>query len=858
MTGGLETGDRINPSWADAAPTAGQGVFSMYGAGTDLAATTDTDFVHMYVRSADNCFVFRFEGGDEFVLCNDGTGPTIPGLIFTLQDAYDADTSVPQILINATPDPLTIDASVVGDIFAVRDTIGQDMLRLSTTGASLAGGSNAGNILTLEGALAGSADTGIVTINSPVTLAYNTIDNTTPAQAFMMNWAPTFGASVAYIGGCLQVAPVVTITTGTFIPATFSDTSSMLTAAAPGFSAFTFINELAVIRNSGNFNLMSGLVMNVGLTHERNTSGTSTTPGTTGVSFSPQTRSTVSGGIMTKTDQTAVRASVSFSTVAGATANLGTIRGLHVFNPAVALFQPAGGAEAMTALYGMDVNAIPFGGNVPKSAVRSNIAAASNARFLENIGGAESDFGAGSIHLNDNAFLKFGAALTTADNLLFWSTAESKMTWSTAFGVAGNPLYFHGTAADEWIFSQNSGGAFDIGIGFDVNAIVFGTTLPTPNSNNWFTQFAAPNLRQVQIGGEYSDVLWTAGGSIDVNGQAVSDLQAFKINSPAVILNGGTIQDISNLYVAAMPSFGATRTQALRVLGRARVDGHMNSGSQEPAQLTASQNDFQLGANNNQRTFTILDADADWNITGIDASFGFAQTGDRIYLYNNSAFDISLTHQDAASLAANRFICPEGLPYVIHQQRGIWIWYDDTGTDRWRVMATMGHLERTLHLSGDQFRKGATAPTDVTIGTTPTIQALHFDATAELASLYHSLPADVDRTQDIILRLQCSLSAVEVNLDTCDFTCDYTVPTLVGGAGIAKASTNVTGSFTAVTGRLAIGDMYELDITFVAGDATNPLAAALGIAFEIHLTNTTGVGEIDIVDGDFIYTALRS
>ena len=49
-----------------------------------------------------------------------------------------------------------------------------------------------------------------------------------------------------------------------------------------------------------------------------------------------------------------------------------------------------------------------------------------------------------------------------------------------------------------------------------------------------------------------------------------------------------------------------------------------------------------------------------------------------------------------------------------------------------------------------------------------------------------------------------------------------------------------------------------MNITFSAADATNPLAAAVGIAFEIHLTNTTGVGSIDLIDGDLIYTATRS
>ncbi len=68
MTGGSELGTRIVPGWALASPVAGQGVFSMYGAGTDLAPTTDTDFVHFFVRTADNAFVLRFEDGSDVVL----------------------------------------------------------------------------------------------------------------------------------------------------------------------------------------------------------------------------------------------------------------------------------------------------------------------------------------------------------------------------------------------------------------------------------------------------------------------------------------------------------------------------------------------------------------------------------------------------------------------------------------------------------------------------------------------------------------------------------------------------------------------------------------------------------------------
>jgi hypothetical protein len=453
---------------------------------------------------------------------------------------------------------------------------------------------------------------------------------------------------------------------------------------------------------------------------------------------------------------------------------------------------------------------------------------------------------------DDNAGLIFGTGL---DIFIRWNSVQQALEYNTFFGMANSPVFFRPNGDNSWdFFSVNP-----LGLGYNVDAVSFGTASAEPGGNNWFVNFSALNGRQPGAGaGDYSDVLWTAGGSIDINGLAMTDVQAFRIDSPAVILNGGSIADLSNMFLKAMPSSGATRVQALRILGRARVDGHMNSGSQEPAQITADQDDYQLGENNNQRAVVLLTSDGDYNITGIDSSFGFAQTGDRIFLYNDGAFDLTLTHQDTNSLAANRFITPEALPYTIHQQRGIWLWYDDTGTARWRILATVGHLERALHLSGDQFRKGITAPTDVTIGSSPTVPALLFDLIVELASLYHSFPADLDRTQDVILRLQFSLSSAEVNLDTCDFTCDYTAPTLLTAEGVAKASTQVTGQFTAVTGRLAVGDIYIMDITFPAGDATNPLVDALGIAFEIHMTNVTGVADIHLIDGDFIYTALRS
>jgi hypothetical protein len=550
-------------------------------------------------------------------------------------------------------------------------------------GQTLIGGLDPTEELGLRGSA--DADLGIVRAFSPVII--DDIIASPIQQAFQ--WSSTFTASAPFIGGMIRDIGTVTYTNAFFIWALLAESRRYEAGVDPGFAAFTLFNVLPTIVNDGPFNLVQALVVNIGVVHERSTAGTSTTVHTIGMNFGAQARASLSGAVMTFINgMTAVNFSPTFSTVVGSTINFGTLRGLHAVNPAVALFQTAAGVETMTAYYAVDVAAIPFGGNVPKAALRSALTFATLARFLENTGGAESEFGTGDIHFNDSTAVKFGNTLAAPDMFLFWDPSTSAFRFSPFFGTGGNPLDFRGTALDEWI--MGGPGLGDIGLAFDVNAIVFGDVLPTPNTNNWFVLFSAPNLRQVQVGGEYSDVLWTAGGSIDVNGLTVTDLQAFKINSPAVILNGGTIDDISNLFLDGMPSFGATLTQALRVLGRARVDGHVNQGSQSPAAIIIDQNDYQLGQNNNQRGVALISASSARTITGIDSSFGFAQIGDRVTLYNVGSFAITLTHQDVLSAAANRIITSTGVAYIIGPGDMVDLWYDDTGTLRWRMFAGTG------------------------------------------------------------------------------------------------------------------------------------------------------------------------
>ncbi len=158
-------------------------------------------------------------------------------------------------------------------------------------------------------------------------------------------------------------------------------------------------------------------------------------------------------------------------------------------------------------------------------------------------------------------------------------------------------------------------------------------------------------------------------------------------------------------------------------------------------------------------------------------------------------------------------------------------------------------LSEQIIITAEQFRNGATAPTGVTIGTTPTVDALQFSATNQLVSTFFPLPFNMDRTVNPELVLIWSLAATEINNDTLDLTLDYTAPIdLSTGRGIAKASTQLTDALTVTTANgLAIGDIYSQTIAFAVGDATNPLASAIGLAIEFHLTNVTGVGTVDLI-----------
>jgi len=167
------------------------------------------------------------------------------------------------------------------------------------------------------------------------------------------------------------------------------------------------------------------------------------------------------------------------------------------------------------------------------------------------------------------------------------------------------------------------------------------------------------------------------------------------------------------------------------------------------------------------------------------------------------------------------------------------------------------NLNRQFIIPVENLRKGVTAPTDNLRGTTPSVPVITFTATNELAGSAFTMPIDWDNgTFEIIY--EWALAAVQLNNDTLDVTTNYIAWENEDNSGnsILKTSTALTSQITVTTAKgLAIGDVYRMRDTVPAADANNPLANVNGFAFELNLTNVTGVASADLISVCISYTA---
>lgn len=430
------------------------------------------------------------------------------------------------------------------------------------SGQSAFGGTGVAEELVLQGST--DALRGRVRFTGPVTIAVNGVGDQTN-----LRFDDTFTTGGTYVGGALTSVGTVTYNSAVSIFATFTEGKQYNGAVSPGFAAYTVMNVLPVIQNSGNFDLVSGLAVNVGITHRRVTSGTSVVANTTGLNFAARSGATVSGAVLTKTLQIAVSCSPTWDTASGSTVNLGTVIGLQCNAPSQALFGSSAGAENLTAYIGLMMNAIPLHGNVPKEAVRSALLAASNSYFLRNIGTARSSFGSSNIEFND----LFGCVFGTSQDLNFaWAGGTNSLFMQFNTSGFSDQLHFSNPSNGRILFQGGAGAAAVDEMNFNVSRFSLGAQ--SGAVGNQVGVFVTP-ARTASIGGEWSDFLLTQAGNITVNA-ALSLVAGWTINAPSITIGTGSVTTAAGLNIGGNPT-GATNRIGVRIISNPTGGGGVNA-----------------------------------------------------------------------------------------------------------------------------------------------------------------------------------------------------------------------------------------------------------------------------------------
>lgn len=165
-------------------------------------------------------------------------------------------------------------------------------------------------------------------------------------------------------------------------------------------------------------------------------------------------------------------------------------------------------------------------------------------------------------------------------------------------------------------------------------------------------------------------------------------------------------------------------------------------------------------------------------------------------------------------------------------------------------------LDKQIIIPINNFRRGVTAPSNQVIGVSPTVPVLRFSKVEELASFFLFMPVDWNRG-NVKLELIFALVNNQIDGDTLDMACDY-VAVLANAisAGVTKTSTTVNGQTVCTTGGgLAIGDIYTLQFSQPAADVNNPLLNAIGVGFEIRMTDVIKVTAMDLLSACVLYEA---
>ncbi len=424
------------------------------------------------------------------------------------------------------------------------------------TDGFLDGTTQAGGDLNLRGADTGVADQGRINVNSPLEFFYSE-GNTVPAEQSAVRWRPVFTTAGAYIGGWMANNAAITYTNSFYIYSSVQDNSFHTSNAGAGFQAWVLFNALATIQNGTSSDLVQIIVLNDGCLHQRITSGVSTSNQHITISSVGAIHADVSGATMTLTGgYTGIQVGPKWNCVAGGTINLNNVTGLQMFEPTVALFQTNAGTRNVANIRGIDfpqmVGATGYTLSGERSVVYSAMTDSAVNFFLNNPGGARSDFGGGLLLdcgfvqcFADNVGLSLGAG--GGDVIINWNGASLEFD-----PVIGEDMRIT-FATDIQTFTSASVSE-DSAINFNYPKGAFGEA-GAPGNNKY--RFVA-NAETVTIGGGFSQFLLTQSAN-DTLDAGIGQYAGWTINAPTPVIGSGSLTDSIGLLIGGNPNTGTNR-----------------------------------------------------------------------------------------------------------------------------------------------------------------------------------------------------------------------------------------------------------------------------------------------------------
>jgi len=244
---------------------------------------------------------------------------------------------------------------------------------------------------------------------------------------------------------------------------------------------------------------------------------------------------------------------------ATAIVDFGNSAAVKLTNPTAVLFGQSLGTERCINWYGIDYDNITLTTTGERAVVHSSLVASGINFFLKNDGGAISDMGAGSVHLDDNANVNFGGTAVAPDVSTAWNSVLS--SWQFAFALNTSQLQWSNPASNRFLF-DNSGDSTDGE--YNWNCLKFSLGAQTGAVGNQKGVFVA-GAETVTIGGEFSQFLLTQAAN-DTLDAAISVYAGWTINAPSPTIGTGSLTTGVALNVGGNPSTASTNRVGVRII----------------------------------------------------------------------------------------------------------------------------------------------------------------------------------------------------------------------------------------------------------------------------------------------------